>query len=298
MIVQKPIATLFRHHTHVSFEVFPPKTSQGVKQIYQTIAHLKGMNPDFFSVTYGAGGTTSEKSLEIESALVNLARVNCVAHLTCVGMNRQQMGETLKALAFHGISNVLALRGDPPAGSRQFVKPENGFAYATELVRFIRGESSMGVLVAGYPEGHKEAPSWEDDFRHLVEKVQAGADAVVTQLFFENDYLFALADKLRGAGVEVPLLAGIFPISSAGQIERLTELSGATIPQRLRDALDRYGDSPTDMERFGTDYAVEQVTRLLEGGITAFHFYTMNRHRQIRQILDQLRDYFPRLVFE
>jgi methylenetetrahydrofolate reductase (NADPH) len=298
MIVQKPIANLFRHQTHVSFEVFPPKTSQGIKQIYQTIAHLKGMSPDFFSVTYGAGGTTSEKSLEIESALVNLARVNCVAHLTCVGMNREQMGETLKALAFHGIANVLALRGDPPAGSRQFVKPENGFAYAAELVRFIREESSMGVLVAGYPEGHKENPSREDDFRHLVEKIRSGADAVVTQLFFENDHLFALADRLLGVGIDVPLLAGIFPISNASQIERLTELSGATIPSRLREGLDRYGNSPEDMERFGTDYAVEQVTRLLEGGVTAFHFYTMNRHRQTRQILEQLRDSFPRLNFE
>jgi len=295
--VQKRFSKIYGCHNHVSFEVFPPKTSSGIKQIYQTIARLKSLRPDFFSVTYGAGGSTADKSLEIASALVNLAEVNCVAHLTCVGMNREQIAEALKALEFHGVKSVLALRGDPPVGSRTFVKPENGFAFAGVLVEFIRTHSSMGILVAGYPEGHKENPSREDDFRHLIEKVQAGADGVVTQLFFENAFLFEMAEKLDRAGIEVPLLAGIFPISNAKQIVRLTELSGASLPEKLQAGLQKYGDSPADMEKFGTDYAIEQVKALLAGGINCFHFYTMNRYLQTRNILSQLREDFPCLSF-
>ncbi|MCP4756265.1 MAG: methylenetetrahydrofolate reductase [NAD(P)H] [Proteobacteria bacterium] len=295
--MQKTVSDIYTHNTHVSFEFFPPKTSQGIRRIYQSIASLKSMNPDFFSVTYGAGGSTAEKSLEIASALTNLAQVTCVAHLTCVGMDRDQVGKLLESLEFHGVTNVLALRGDPPAGDSGFVKPENGFAYANELVKFIRKRSSVGILVAGYPEGHKENPSKEDDFRHLLEKIESGADAVVTQLFFDNAYFNEFADKLEKEGVTVPILAGIFPISNAKQIIRLTELSGATIPTELRKGLEKYADSPTDMEKFGTDFAVKQVKELLDGGTKCFHFYTMNRDRQTRNILFQLKEYFPRLNF-
>lgn len=295
--MQLQLPEIYNHNTHVSFEFFPPKTSQGVKQIYQSIARLKNMNPDFFSVTYGAGGSTADKSLEIASALTNLAQVTCVAHLTCVGMNRDQVDDLLKSLDYHGVSNVLALRGDPPAGKAKFVKPENGFAYASELVRFVRERSKMGILVAGYPEGHNENPSRKDDFKHLLEKVAAGADGIVTQLFFDNRYLFEMAENLDKSGVKVPLLAGIFPISNAKQIIRITELSGASIPQKLKTGLDRYADSPAEMEKFGTDFAVEQIEELLKGGVDCFHFYTMNRHKQIRNILLQLKSYFPRLNF-
>ena len=212
-------------------------------------------------------------------------------------MTRDQVKELLDDLDFHGISNVLTLRGDPPAGSSTFVKPENGFAYAGELVKFIRENSNMGILVAGYPEGHCENPSKEDDFQHLLEKIHAGANGIITQLFFDNRYLFEFAAKLKTAGVDIPLLAGIFPISNAKQIKRITELSGASIPLELRIGLEKYGDSPEDMEKFGTDYAVNQVKELLKGGINHFHFYTMNRHQQTRNILFQLRKYFPGLNF-
>lgn len=295
--MQQKVTEIYNQNNHVSFEFFPPKTSQGRKQIYQSIARLKSMRPDFFSVTYGAGGSTAEKSLEIASALTNLAQVTCVAHLTCVGMNRDQVDELLKSLAYHGVNNVLALRGDPPAGETKFIKPEDGFGYASELVSFIRERSNMGILVAGYPEGHSENPSKEVDFRYLVEKVKAGADGIVTQLFFENSFLFEMAENLAGAGIEVPLLAGIFPISNAKQINRIIQLSGATIPADLRAGLDKYENAPEDMEKFGTEFAVRQIEALLKGGINCFHFYTMNRHRQIRQILEQLKTYFPKLNF-
>lgn len=295
--MQHKITDIYAYDNHVSFEFFPPKTSQGLRQIYRSIVNLKSMNPDFFSVTYGAGGSTADKSLEIASALTNLAQVTCVAHLTCVGMNREEIEQLLISLSYHGVKNVMALRGDPPAGTSGFVPPENGFAYASELVRFIRERSEMGILVAGYPEGHNENPSREDDFRHLLEKVNAGADGIVTQLFFENRFLFEMAENLDKAGVSIPLLAGIFPISNARQIVRIVELSGATIPGDLKRGLERYADSPEDMEKFGTDFAVAQIEGLLSGGVSSFHFYTMNRHRQIRSILEQLKSYFPRLSF-
>lgn len=293
----KHIYDLFTYDTHVSFEFFPPKTTQGRRQIYQSIAKLKDMNPDFFSVTYGAGGTTAESSLEIASALTNLAQVTCVAHITCVGMNRDEVKDLLQSLEYHGISNVLALRGDPPQGQSEFVKPENGFQYASELVEFIRTHSDMGILVAGYPEGHKDNPNSEDDFKHLLEKVSAGANGIVTQLFFDNQTLFRFRDKLVKAGVTAPLIAGIMPISNAKQIKRMTELSGATIPPELMEGVNQYMDDPAGMEEFGTDFAVRQVKELLKGGIKHFHFYTMNRHEQTRKILYQLRRYFPSMNF-
>jgi methylenetetrahydrofolate reductase (NADPH) len=295
--VNKYIYDLFQYDTHVSFEFFPPKTNQGRKQIYQSIAKLKSMNPDFFSVTYGAGGSTAERSLEIASALTNLAQVTCVAHITCVGMNRDQVKELLEGLEFHGVSNVLALRGDPPQGETEFVKPVNGFQYASELVRYIRENSNMGILIAGYPEGHKENPDKEDDFKHLLEKIAAGANGIITQLCFDNKYLFDFRDRLNRENATLPLLAGIFPISNAVQIKRITELSGATIPADLMKGIERYLDAPADMEKFGTDFAVRQVEELLKGGIDHFHFYTMNRHQQTRNVLYQLKQYFPRLNF-
>jgi methylenetetrahydrofolate reductase (NADPH) len=295
--MQKKICTIYNNNTHVSFEFFPPKTSQGLKQIYQSISSLKDLNPDFFSITYGAGGSTAERSLEIASAVTNLAKVTCVAHFTCVGMDREQVKKLLELLEYHGIRNVLALRGDPPSGEKYFTQPKNGFAYASELVAFIREHSDTGILVAGYPEGHQENPSKDEDFQHLLEKIAAGADGVVTQLFLNNRHLFEFADKLKQAQVKVPLIAGIFPISNARQITRVIELSGAEIPQVILQAVDKYGENPEDMRKFGIDYAVQQVQELLEGGLTNFHFYTMNRYQQTREILYQLRDHFPRLNF-
>lgn len=295
--VQKRLSDIFNRNTHVSFEFFPPKSNQGLKQIYQTIAKLKTLNPDFFSVTYGAGGSTAEKSLEISSAVTNLAQVTCVAHFTCVGMDRDQVKELLGTLEFHGIRNVLALRGDPPQGATKFVQPENGFAYASELVSFIRKHSDVGILVAGYPEGHQDNPSKEDDFKHLLEKVDAGADGIVTQAFFDNRCLFDFAEKLERSRVQVPLIAGIFPISNGKQIKRIIELSGAAITPELQAGIDKYVGNPADMKKFGTEFAIKQVRELLEGGINAFHFYTMNRHQQTRDILYQLKEYFPKLTF-
>ncbi|OGH01009.1 MAG: methylenetetrahydrofolate reductase [NAD(P)H] [Candidatus Lambdaproteobacteria bacterium RIFOXYD1_FULL_56_27] len=294
----RKIQNLYAYNTHVSFEVFPPKTNQGLKQIYQTIARLKGMSPDFFSVTYGAGGSTAEKSLDIASAITNLAQVTCVAHFTCAHLSRPQVLELLQSLEFHGINNVLALRGDPPQGQGTFVRPQDGFGYASELVAFIREHSKVGILVAGYPEGHMENPDKEDDFRHLVQKVEAGADGIVTQLFFDNRFLVEFKEKLDRAGVQVPLVAGIFPLSNLKQLDRIASMSKNYVPPRLKAGLEKWANDPESMEQFGTDYAIEQVQGLLDLGFRDFHFYTMNRYQQTRNILFALKDYFPRLKFD
>ncbi len=283
--------------TTASFEMFPPKTPKGLKQIFQTISKLKELNPDFFSVTYGAGGSTAERSLEIASAITNLAQVPCVAHFTCVGMNKEQVLELLHSLEFHGINNVLALRGDPPKGETSFVQPKGGFAYANELVAYIKEHSQVGVLVAGYPEGHTENPSKDDDFNHLVEKVKAGADGIVTQAFFDNRELFDFSERLQKAGLDTPLSCGIFPVSNPKQIQRIIELSGATVHKKLLAGIEKYQDDPESMEDFGTDFCIEQVSQLLDHGIKAFHFYTMNRARQTTKVLAALKDSFPSLTF-
>jgi len=293
----KRIKDLLRRNTHVSFEFFPPKTNQGLRQIYQSIAKLKQLSPDFISVTYGAGGSTAEKSLDIASAITNLAQITCVAHFTCAHLNQDQVLELLKSLEFHGINNVLALRGDPPQGQEQFVRPENGFGYANELVAFIREHSDVGILVAGYPEGHMENPNIDEDFQHLVNKVQAGADGIVTQLFFENQYLYDFQERLDKANVEVPVISGIFPLSNFKQLTRIAQMSKNHVPERLYKGLEKWADDPESMEKFGTDFAIEQVQDLLDHGCTDFHFYTMNRHQQTRQILFELRAYFPHLSF-
>lgn len=296
-ILQKSISEIFKYNTHVSFEVFPPKTEHGLKQVYQTISNLKGLNPDFFSVTYGAGGSTAEKSLEIASAIANLAQVTCVAHFTCIGMDRQQVKLLLDSLAYHGIRNVLALRGDLPANDSNYQPPQNGFHYASELVSFIRENSDVGILVAGYPEGHKDCTTPENDFNHLVEKVKAGADGIVTQLFFENRHFLNFFERVKGQGINIPVMAGIFPISNGKQIERICHLSGAAIPDELKKGIEKYSENNEDMEKFGTEFAVKQVEELVRNGVDYFHFYTMNRHQQTRNILLQLKEYFPGLNF-
>ncbi|MDT8446382.1 MAG: methylenetetrahydrofolate reductase [NAD(P)H] [bacterium] len=294
---QRNIRNLYRYQTHVSFELFPPKTESGLRQIYQTIAKLKNLRPDFFSVTYGAGGTTAEKSLEIASAITNLAETTCVAHFTCAHLSQDQVLELLKSLEFHGIHNVLALRGDPPKGSDSFTRPENGFGYASELVAFIRQHTDAGILVAGYPEGHMENPDKETDFKHLLEKIDAGADGIVTQLFFDNQVMFDFKEKLDQAGVTIPVTAGIFPLSNAKQVARIAQLSRTSIPPKLQKGLDKWGGDASEMERFGTDYAIEQVEELLLAGLRDFHFYTMNRFEQTRNLLWALKEYFPHLRF-
>jgi methylenetetrahydrofolate reductase (NADPH) len=256
----------------------------------QTIAQLEPLEPDFVSVTYGAGGSTRGRTLEIARRIKDNTRIEAMAHLTCVGHSQGEIAEILGSLSDAGIENIMALRGDPPAGEERFVACEGGFSHGSELIDFIAGsEAQFCVGGAAYPEGHIETPNRHDDLGYLLEKQQRGAAFFVTQLFFENACFFHFLDRARRAGVKVPVIAGIMPIENAEQIRRFTQRCGATIPARLSNALDRCV-SPEEVHQLGVDWAVDQCQELLAEGVAGLHFYTLNRSSSTREIITALRN--------
>lgn len=272
-----------------SFEFFPPKTEQGERTLLDTIARLRALEPSFVSVTYGAGGTTRERTIEITTQIKHEFGIEAMAHLTCVGHDRAEIAAILDRLQRAGIENVLPLRGDPPKGEKTFVRPENGFGYAAELVSFIR-ERGYGFCLggAGYPEGHVECRDLDLDLEHLRQKVDAGLDFVITQLFFENRDYFAFVERARARGIRVPILAGIMPITNVTQIVRMTEMCGAHIPADLRRRLE---DAPSEeaVRVVGIEHATRQCRELLAGGAPGIHFYTLNQSPATFAILSDLR---------
>ena len=270
----------------ISYEFFPPKRPEDEKIFWDTVERLRQWNPDFVSVTYGAGGSTHDKSIEIASQLRRLA-FNVVAHLTCVSSTKEKLRETLLVLKREGIENILALRGDIPSDP-DFRFPEDGFRYAYQLVEFIHRNNGFCVGVAGYPEGHPEAPSLEKDVEYLKLKVDKGADFVVTQLFFKNEYYFNFVELARSKGVEVPIIPGILPVTSYNQIVRFTQLCGATIPEELMKIVEKYKDKPEDLKKAGIEYTVRQCRELLDAGVRYLHFYTLNRFPATEFILSAL----------
>ena len=270
----------------ISYEFFPPKRPEDEKLFWNTVESLKKWNPDFVSVTYGAGGSTHDKSIEIAVALKEKG-YNVVAHLTCISSTKEKIKETLNVLKFHGIENILALRGDIPQDPN-FRPPEDGFRYAYQLVEFIHRNNGFCVGVAGYPEGHPEAPSLEKDVEYLKLKVDKGADFVVTQLFFKNEYYYRFVELAASKGIKVPIIPGILPITSYGQIVRFTQLCGATIPKELLETIERLKDRPEELKKAGIEYTINQCRDLLENGVRYLHFYTLNRHPATEQILRAL----------
>lgn len=285
------IADLIRGADPVfSFEFFPPKTPQGEESLYLTIDHLRELRPSFVSVTYGAGGSTREKTVELVCRIKHDLGIESMAHLTCVGSDRDELASVLSRLQSEGIENVLALRGDAPREQAAFVRPSNGFAYATELVHFIhdRGfQFSLGG--AGYPEGHVECRDLEMDVQHLREKVEAGLDFVITQLFFDNRDYYAFVARARAHGIEVPIIPGLMPITNAAQIQRFTTMCGAHIPASLQARLDAAGDDEGAVRAIGIEHAFAQCHDLLRHGAPGIHFYTLNQSPATRAILEQLR---------
>jgi methylenetetrahydrofolate reductase (NADPH) len=273
-----------------SFEFFPPKTEAGDRALVKTLAELRPLEPDFVSVTYGAGGTTRDRTVELVGHIKNELGIEAMAHLTCVGASRDELSGVLDRLEGAGISNVIALRGDPPVGEDGFSPHPEGLSYATELVALIRSQDRPFCLAAAcYPEKHLEASSMEDDVRHLREKVDAGAEFLITQLFFDNQVYFDFVRRVRAAGIEVPIVAGIMPITDLSQIERFTQRCGATIPKRLHDILAPHREDPAKVESLSIDYAIGQCRELLDRGAPGVHFYTLNRSRATRDILTALR---------
>lgn len=272
-----------------SFEFFPPKTEQGEQNLYAALRELRTLEPSFVSVTYGAGGSTRAKTIEIVKRIKEQHDLEVMAHLTCVGATVAQLRETLDEMLEAGTENVLALRGDPPAGQDDWVKAEGGLEYSRELVQLISEHYPFTVGAACFPETHIHAASPEADLQHLVEKVEAGVDFLITQLFFDNAFYFDFVDRARGAGIDVPIVPGILPITQIGQLERMTSMCGASIPERLHRELHAREGQPEAVIDFGVAYATLQCAELLATGAPGIHFYTLNRSPATRAILGALK---------
>jgi methylenetetrahydrofolate reductase (NADPH) len=272
-----------------SFEFFPPKTDAGERNLYTALAELRTLEPSFVSVTYGAGGSTREKTIEIVKRIREQYGLEAMAHFTCVGATVPELHDTLDEMERAGIDNVLALRGDPPAGQESWIKTEGGLEYSRELVELITEGYPFAIGAACFPETHIHAESPEADLEHLAEKVTAGVDFLITQLFFENALYFDFVTRARAIGIETPIIPGIMPITHAGQVERMAKMCGASIPEGLRRELQALGDHPEAVLDFGVAYATLQCAELLAAGAPGIHFYTLNRSPAARAILSALK---------
>lgn len=274
----------------ISFEFFPPKTEEGERSLFnKTLPALMETGPDYCSVTYGAGGSTRDKTLAIVDRIQKEHRLPAVAHLTCVNATREEIGRLLAQISALGVRNVLALRGDPPNGG-EFKATPGGFEYASQLVRFIREQGDFCVGVAGFPEGHIACKEGRNaDWEHLKRKIDAGADVVLTQLFFDNRDYYEFRDYLtRRLGVTVPLVPGVVSVLSTNQIKKFTALCGARIPAPLEAKLNELGADDEAVADFGIEYATAQCADLIKNGVPGIHFYTLNKSHSTRAILANL----------
>lgn len=271
-----------------SFEFFPPKTDEDASQLFQTAETLRALDPTYISVTWGAGGSTRRKTIDIVCSIKEKLGVETMAHITCVGASRQDMAAIFDELTSRGVENVLALRGDPPKGETNFKPHPDGFKNANELVAFIRSKWNFSVGVAGYPEGHPENPDKQKDLDNLKRKVDAGADFIITQLFFDNAEYFRFLDKVRGRGIFIPVIPGIMPITNVGQVKRFTTMCGAKIPPVLLAKLEPIQENKDSVIQAGIDYGTRQCQELLGQGVTGLHFYTLNRSHSTAQIVKNI----------
>lgn len=273
----------------MSFEFFPPKTDIGFWDLSRTIESLKPLEPTYVSVTYGAGGGTRRKTVTLVQRIKNDMGIEAMAHLTCVGATKEELAGVLDELRTHGIENVLALRGDPPQGEERFVATEGGFAYANELVSFIRERYDFCIGAACYPECHPECSDRARDLENLKRKVDAGVDFLITQLFFDNKDFFVFRDKARAAGIDVPIIAGIMPIQSVKQVKRFTQMCGASLPAGLLAKIEAVEDDLEAVRHVGSYHAAEQCNELIDRGVAGIHFYTLNKSTATRAIFQQIK---------
>ena len=278
---------LFADKTVFSLEVFPPKRTDPSDSILTTVERLKELSPDFISVTYGAGGSeNSDITFSIVSEIKNTYGIESVMHLPCIGLKKEDVLNCLAKLRAAGIENILALRGDIPAGGA----PAGDFRYAADLVEFIRAHGDFNIVAACYPEGHVESPSITEDIRNLKRKVDAGVNQLVTQLFFDNEYFYRFIERCRIAGIEVPVEAGIMPVVNKKQIERIVSLCGATLPRKFTAMMARYEDNPEALRDAGIAYAVDQIVDLVTNGVQGIHLYTMNRPYVAERIYSSIKN--------
>ena len=282
MTIMKDFFTLPR--PSYTFEIFPPKGSADLAGTYATVDTLASLSPDLISVTYGAGGTSRDNTLDIASTIQNRYDICGLAHLTCVGSTRENIGQILDELRANNVGNILALRGDLKQSSDL-----GAFRHASDLIAFIREREGFRVFAACYPEKHLEAPSLEEDLLRLKEKSDLGVDALISQLFFDNDVFCRFRDRARALGVTAPLIAGVMPITSAAQIDKMVTMCGATVPGRVRRFVEAYGHNSRALKEAGIAYATEQIIDLLARGVDGIHLYTMNQADVIRHIDENIR---------
>jgi methylenetetrahydrofolate reductase (NADPH) len=279
----------------VSFEFFPPKTTESQEQLYTTIRDLEKIHPNFVSVTYGAGGSTRELTHELVLRLKNSSTLDPIPHLTCVGHTESEIAAILERYAAAGVSNILALRGDPPRDQPDYDHSRDMFPQAVDLVRFIKkftghpDKRGFGIGVAGFPEGHPATPNRLLEMDHLKAKVDAGADYICTQLFFDNHDFYDFLDRCALAGIEAPIIAGIMPVTSLSSMKRMAELAGGSrFPAKLLKALQRANGTPEAVREIGLHYATEQCADLLDNGVAGIHLYTLNQSTATREICQRL----------
>jgi methylenetetrahydrofolate reductase (NADPH) len=279
LVPDRPLSELFAQRRPLrSIEFFPPKDEAGVEALRKTAAALGSMSPDFVSVTYGAGGSTRERTAQVSAILRAEFGFTVMPHLTCVGHSRAELDQIADRIHRDGFRNIMALRGDPPKGTAEFKAPQDGLRYANELVGLLKARHPDFCLgVGGYPEKHPEAPTIESDLRALKRKVEAGASFVTTQLFFDNGAYYRFVDLCRETGISVPIVPGIMPVLSLKQIQRFTSMCGTALPQALIRRLEAAGDSPEIVEAIGIDWALQQIRDLLANGAPGYHLYILNR---------------------
>ena len=284
------ITEILRHRAlTVSFEFFPPKTEQEMVQLFETLREVKKLDPGYISVTYAPGGETKEKTIEIVRRAKSEIALESMAHLTCVGHSREELRKILDELKISGIDNVIALRGDPLKGQPKFTPHPDGFKNASELTAFIRARYPFCIAVAGYPEGHIESPDKETDWNNLFHKVTAGADFIITQLFFANRDFFTFESAMRKKGVSVPIIPGIMPITNYNQIMRFTQMCGAKIPEEVARELGQIRNDQEAVQEYGVAYATRQCKQLIAHHVPGIHFYTLNKSKATRRVIENLR---------
>ena len=272
----------------LSFEVFPPKRNYNLDSIYSTIEALKDLNPDFISVTYGAGGGTKDHTVEIASIIKNRYNIESLAHLTCVSAKKQEIIQIAKELQENNIDNILALRGDFPSDPNfEFPNPLH-YRYASDLIGELKKNYKFCIGAAFYPEGHIEAENFETDLKYVKIKVETGACFLISQIFFDNKYFYHFRDRIEEMGVKIPLSAGIFPVINGKQINRIASLCGSTIPRNLSKLIAKHHQNPLEMQNEGINYAVQQINDLVDNGVDGIHIYTMNRPEIAKKILEKV----------
>jgi methylenetetrahydrofolate reductase (NADPH) len=278
----------------ISFEVFPPKTEAAMQNLREVLPDLVSLRPDFMTVTYGALGSTRDRTLEIASSIQNGFSVPTACHLTCVGSSRSDLDQILEQIYSAGIRNIVALRGDPPKGEATFVPPADGYSNANQLVAHIRqwqktkGIKDLGIAVAGYPEKHIEAPDLATDLQNLKRKVEAGADCVITQLFYDNRQYFRFVTAARELGITIPIVPGLLPVLSAKQVLRITSMCGSCLPPDLQQELEQAGEDAAKAEEIGVKRCIAQASELIENGAPGIHFYVLNKSSHMMRIMDKV----------